>query len=119
MKPSPKALTFTDGTPAAARGGRANDLWRPGHGAEPRPPLWDPCWKEEAELRAAGLRAGEGNRLAVGAGGGGPGGLGVCPVAPGLPKPADTEVYNKMTPFFSIFLDSGFYSSHYGTELET
>ena len=34
-----------------------------------------------------------------------------------LPKPADTEVYNKMTPFFSIFLDNGFYSSHYGTEL--
>lgn len=25
-----------------------------------------------------------------------------------LPKPTDTEVYNKMTPFFSIFLDNGF-----------
>lgn len=34
-----------------------------------------------------------------------------------LPKPTDTEVYNKMTPFFSIFLDNGFSSEHYGTEL--
>lgn len=33
------------------------------------------------------------------------------------PKPADTEIYNKMTPFFSIFLDNGFSSSHYGTEV--
>ena len=34
-----------------------------------------------------------------------------------LPKPKDTEIYNKMTPFFSIFLDNGFSSEHYGTEL--
>lgn len=34
-----------------------------------------------------------------------------------LPKPLDTEIYNKMTAFFSIFLDSGFSSEHYGTEL--
>ncbi len=34
-----------------------------------------------------------------------------------LPKPSDTEIYNKMTPFFSIFLDNGFSSAHYGTEL--
>lgn len=34
-----------------------------------------------------------------------------------LPKPADTGAYNKMTPFFSIFLDNGFSSEHYGTEL--
>ena len=34
-----------------------------------------------------------------------------------LPKPDDTAVYNKMTPFFSIFLDNGFSSEHYGTEL--
>lgn len=33
------------------------------------------------------------------------------------PKPTDTEIYNKMTPFFSIFLDNGFSSEHYGTEL--
>ncbi len=32
-------------------------------------------------------------------------------------KPVDTEIYNKMTPFFSIFLDDGFSSEHYGTEL--
>lgn len=35
----------------------------------------------------------------------------------GLPKPTDTEIYNKMTPFFSIFFDNGFSSEHYGTEL--
>lgn len=34
-----------------------------------------------------------------------------------LPKPADIEIYNKMTPFFNVFLDSGFSSSHYGTEV--
>mgnify|MGYP003397739028 CR=1 FL=1 len=34
-----------------------------------------------------------------------------------LPKPCDTETYNKMTPFFSIFLNNGFSSEHYGTEL--
>lgn len=34
-----------------------------------------------------------------------------------LPKPVDTALYNKMTPFFSIFLDNGFSSEHYGTEL--
>ena len=34
-----------------------------------------------------------------------------------LPKPKDTEIYNKMTPSFSIFLDNGFSSEHYGTEL--
>ncbi|HIX24735.1 MAG TPA: hypothetical protein IAA09_07280 [Candidatus Lachnoclostridium avicola] len=34
-----------------------------------------------------------------------------------LPKPDDKDIYNKMTPFFSIFLDNGFSSEHYGTEL--
>ncbi|MBS4961346.1 MAG: hypothetical protein KHZ62_11130 [Clostridiales bacterium] len=34
-----------------------------------------------------------------------------------LPKPIDTEIVDKMTPFFSIFLDNGFSSEHYGTEL--
>lgn len=33
-----------------------------------------------------------------------------------LPKPADTEIYNKMTPFFNVFLDDTFQSCHYGTE---
>jgi len=33
-----------------------------------------------------------------------------------LPKPADTEIYNKMTPFFNVFLDDVFQSCHYGTE---
>ena len=35
----------------------------------------------------------------------------------GLPKPADAEIYNKMTPFFNVFLDDKFQSCHYGTEL--
>ena len=32
------------------------------------------------------------------------------------PKPADIEIYNKMTPFFNVFLDDNFQSVHYGTE---
>ena len=35
----------------------------------------------------------------------------------GQPKPADTEIYNKMTPFFNVFLGDKFQSCHYGTEL--
>ena len=31
-------------------------------------------------------------------------------------KPPDTAIYNKMTPFFSIFFENGFSSEHYGTE---
>ena len=35
-----------------------------------------------------------------------------------IPKPTDIEIYNKMTPFFNIFLDDyEFQSSHYGTEI--
>jgi len=34
-----------------------------------------------------------------------------------MPKPTDTEMFNKMTPFFSIFLDDVFCSEHYGIEL--
>ena len=34
-----------------------------------------------------------------------------------MPKLTDTEIYNKMTPFFNIFLDDGFQSCHYGTEV--
>ena len=35
----------------------------------------------------------------------------------GQPKPVDTEIYNKMTPFFNVFLDDKFQSCHYGMEL--
>lgn len=34
-----------------------------------------------------------------------------------LPKPCDVDIYDKMTPFFSVFLNNGFSSEHYGTEL--
>ncbi|MBE5748224.1 MAG: hypothetical protein E7344_01185 [Clostridiales bacterium] len=33
------------------------------------------------------------------------------------PKPVDTDCYNKMTPFFNIFLDDNFQSCHWGTEV--
>ncbi len=33
------------------------------------------------------------------------------------PKPSDIEIYNKMTPFFTVAFDNGFWSEHYGTEL--
>lgn len=32
-------------------------------------------------------------------------------------KPADTEIYNKMTPFFTIQFGDRLYSEHYGTEM--
>ena len=35
----------------------------------------------------------------------------------GMPKPTDIEIYNKMTPFFNVFLDGSFQSCHYGTEI--
>ena len=34
-----------------------------------------------------------------------------------IPKPKDTEIYNKMTPFFNLFLDDKYQSCHYGTEI--
>ena len=33
------------------------------------------------------------------------------------PKPTDIEAANKMTPFFNMFLDDTFQSSHWGTEI--
>ena len=33
------------------------------------------------------------------------------------PKPTDIEAANKMTPFFNVFLDDTFQSSHWGTEI--
>lgn len=33
------------------------------------------------------------------------------------PKPADIEIYNKMTPFFTIQFGDRLYSEHYGTEM--
>ena len=32
-------------------------------------------------------------------------------------KPEDTEIYNKMTPFFTIILGNTLHSDHYGTEI--
>ena len=33
------------------------------------------------------------------------------------PKPQDTEIYNKMTPFFTIIFGNTLLSEHYGTEI--
>ena len=76
------------------------------------------CWNEEAEWIALALQYGalketdwQYGRIVTGA---------VtpefCEMLLGLPKPVDTEIYNKMTPFFQIFLDGDFQSCHYGTE---
>lgn len=35
----------------------------------------------------------------------------------GAQKPADMEIYNKMTPFFTVWLGNRLYSGHYGTEV--
>lgn len=40
-----------------------------------------------------------------------------CDMLLGMPKPQNTDLDNKMTPFFNVFLDSGFQSSHYGAEV--
>lgn len=34
-----------------------------------------------------------------------------------MPKPENTDCFRKLTPFFNVFLDDTFQSSHYGTEL--
>ena len=77
------------------------------------------CWNEEADCIELALRYGElkvddwsyGKKITGK----------VTPEFAGmllkLPKPTDTELYNKMTPFFNLMLDSGFSSSHYGTEV--
>ena len=41
----------------------------------------------------------------------------LCQMILNQPEPQDKEIYDKFTPFFSIFLDNKFFSEHYGTEL--
>lgn len=77
------------------------------------------CWNEEAEWIELALRYGslkeddwQYGKIITGA---------VTPefvqMLLSQPKPDDTEIYNKMTPFFNVFLDDMFQSCHYGTEL--
>ena len=77
------------------------------------------CWNEETEWIELALRFGQlkddgwrHGKIITGA---------VTPefkqMLLGQPKPTDTELYNKMTPFFNVFLDDKFQSCHYGTEL--
>ena len=77
------------------------------------------CWKEETAELALALPWGH-----ILDSGWAWGTIVTGPVTPAFrdfilsrPKPTDTEIYNKMTPFFSIFLDDRFCSEHYGTEL--
>lgn len=77
------------------------------------------CWNEEAEWIELALQYGSKKELAWDHG----------TVISGvvnsdfrklileLAKPKDVDIYNKMTPFFSIFLNNGFSSEHYGTEI--
>ena len=76
------------------------------------------CWKEEPEWIELALQYGEikeddwmHGKIVVGD---------VTPqfveMLLNLPKPTDTELENKMTPFFNVFLDDNFQSCHYGTE---
>ena len=77
------------------------------------------CWNEEADclalaLKYGGLQASDWQFGKIVAG----------PVTPefsamllALPKPEDTGLDNRMTPFFNVFLDDCFHSSHYGTEV--
>ena len=77
------------------------------------------CWSDEPQWIALALRYGQWKEI------GWPYGTVIAgEVTPAfthmllsLPTPADREVYDKQTPFFSIFLDNGFSSEHYGTEL--
>lgn len=77
------------------------------------------CWNEEEREIALALRQGKMQRSKWEFGKviAGPVNRKFSTWLLGLPKPTDTEIYNKMTPFFSIFLDNGFSSEHYGTEL--
>ena len=77
------------------------------------------CWNEETEWIELALRFGmlKGDDWQYGK-------MIIGDVTPefirmllGQPKPADTEIDNKMTPFFNVFLGDKFQSCHYGTEL--
>ncbi len=77
------------------------------------------CWNEETEEIALALKYGKlkesdwtYGKIITGE------------VTPGFvemllirPKPTDIEAANKMTPFFNIFLDDTFQSSHWGMEI--
>ena len=77
------------------------------------------CWKDELDALEMALRYGEIKPFDW------EGGLAIvgevtpefCEFLLSLPRPTDREVYPKMTPFFNLFLDNGFVSEHYGTQL--
>ena len=77
------------------------------------------CWNEETEWIALALRYGKlkdddwkyGKIIA------GDVTAQFADMLLGQPKPTDTEVSAKMTPFFQVFLDDNFQSCHYGTEM--
>ena len=76
------------------------------------------CWEDEAPWYRLALRYGTeketGWRGKIVAG---PVTPAFCDMLLNLAEPSDKEIVNKFTPFFSIFLDNGFSSEHYGTEI--
>lgn len=77
------------------------------------------CWNEEEAAIALALQVGRIKEAAWRGGTviAGPVDARFCEWLLALPKPSDTDLVNKMTPFFSIFLDNGAGSEHYGTTL--
>lgn len=76
------------------------------------------CWSDETEIAALALQYGQ--RKASSQSGGIVISGTITPpfrqMLMDLAKPTDREIYNKQTPFFSIFLGKSFSSEHYGTE---
>ncbi len=77
------------------------------------------CWEDEAQWYLLALNYGTkkettwNGKIVIG-----PITPAFCDMLLGLAEPTDKEIENKLTPFFSIFLDNGFSSEHYGTELQ-
>lgn len=76
------------------------------------------CWEDEEQYYLLALNYGIEKKTAW------KGKIVTGPVTPAfcnmileLEEPTDKEIENKFTPFFSVFLDNGFSSEHYGTEL--
>lgn len=87
--------------------------------AQPGTPFEIHCWQDELQWIAAAQQFGTVQPSPSGFNGVVIAGVVTQPLIDFLQhtvKPADTEICNKQTPLFSIFLN-GFSSEHYGTEL--
>ena len=77
------------------------------------------CWSDEGQWAALALKFGarKPTDWLWGTVVEGPVAHGFCSMLFSLERPRPQDGYRKFTPFFSIFLDNGFSSCHYGTEL--